>query len=84
MSNRILHVYAQQHEHDDLVIVGTRDALEILRYAIERTLQPDIDHVYHGTVFQNDGEGYSIRVQVVDESQVRKLRPAYAEDRKNE
>ncbi|STZ77368.1 hypothetical protein [Bergeriella denitrificans] len=76
MLDEILHVYGQQQYHDDLIICGTRPALEKLKSAIEAALTHS-DGFEMGTGFQNDGEGYDIEVYLVTEAEAMTLNHAY-------
>ncbi|QMI49728.1 hypothetical protein [Burkholderia sp. MBR-1] len=77
-----LHVYAQEHEHDDAYIVGTREDLVALRDAIDRALAAKAEHCSSDSLmeaFAADGECYDLYIKVVPKSvQYQLLRP-YAE-----
>lgn len=66
---KLLHLYAQDHQHGEAWVVGNRLGLEALRDAINLALQqgsaqtPSRD----GCVFATDGEGYEVMV-LLDES----------------
>lgn len=49
-----LHIYAQYCHHDEADIMGTKESLEKLRYAIDRTLEQGF-YSFEDEV--NDGEG---------------------------
>ncbi|WP_321820865.1 MULTISPECIES: hypothetical protein [unclassified Burkholderia] len=74
-----LHVYAQEHEHDDAYIVGTREDLVALRNAIDKALAAKAEHRSSDSLLAAcaaDGECYDLYVKVVPESvQYQLLRP---------
>lgn len=77
-----LHVYAQEHEHDDAYIVGTREDLTALRDAIEKALTAKAEHRSSDSLLEAcaaDGECYDLYVKVVPESVEYKLLRPYAE-----
>lgn len=55
---RLLHVYGQQVEHDDVVIVGNNEGLVALRNAIDDVLKNQDEDITNASHFANDGEGY--------------------------
>lgn len=59
--NNVLHVYGQEAWHDDLVIAGTRDALESLVKVLQDALAVPGPRLQH-TFFVTDGEGFRVRV----------------------
>ncbi|TRZ48220.1 hypothetical protein D4S03_10140 [bacterium] len=73
-----LHIYGQSTWHDDVLIVGDADALQLLRLAIGDALA-GLELMATGAislhnpsktqrdVFVNDGEGYSVRVLCLPE-----------------
>ncbi len=63
-----LHVYAQSHQHDIAVIVGTQNALLRLKELIEATLRVNKKKQEASCVndfFVNDGEGYQLVIRRV-------------------
>jgi hypothetical protein len=79
-----LQVYAQEHEHDDAYIVGTREDLAALRNAIDRALVAKAEHRSSDCCMEAcaaDGECYDLYVKVVPESVQYKLLRPYAEMR---
>jgi hypothetical protein len=58
-----MHIFGQSCPHDEVYIVGDREALEALRRAIERALG---DNRSHSVSFTNDGEGYDVHVIQAD------------------
>lgn len=72
-----LHVYAQEQWHDSAYIVGTKEDLLKLQAAITNAISlgkatPDF--------FVNDGEGYDVIIQVVDELVAGKLTVPYTDE----
>lgn len=61
-----MHVYGQSVWHDDVNIVGNREALERLQEAIERALEGDKETGTTGVVFAKDGEGYEVCITLQD------------------
>lgn len=61
MDADILHIYGQEHEHQEAYIVGNREALETLRAAIDRALTHE-DGLAMSEQFTSDGEGYEVFV----------------------
>ena len=57
-----LHIYAQDSWHQEAAILGTPQALEGLRAAIDRVLQSGMDASSDG--FVADGEGFSAVVGI--------------------
>jgi hypothetical protein len=60
-----LHIYGQKMWHDDVVILGDRLALETLRDAIDEALATLAGRAED--VMVNDGEGFSVIVNRIDE-----------------
>ena len=61
----LLHIYGQDHEHDDVVILGDPGALRLLRDAIDESLaRPGPGYC---VVFASDGEGYGVAVLAVND-----------------
>ena len=60
----LLHIYAQQHEHDAAWIVGSKGGLTALRDAIDRAIKDGEGYtpIAHDEVMASDGEGYSVRI----------------------
>jgi hypothetical protein len=64
----VLHIFAQQHEHDDCFIVGNRDALIKLRYTIDQVLNSETNRKTDATnLFTTDGEGFNCFVVLNDD-----------------
>lgn len=60
---RVLHLYGQQHEHDEAYLVGNRAGLLALHAAIEAVLRADApDLVTTAEAMTNDGEGFTVVV----------------------
>lgn len=69
-----LHIYAQYTYHDDAEIVGTKESLEKLRDALNRTL----DKGYYSFEDEvNDGEGYEILINMLTEDKMMEQNPPY-------
>lgn len=62
MTDKLLHIYGQGAFHDNVEIVGNREALEELRDTISEALC-GVPHSMKA--FVNDGEGYEVRVRLV-------------------
>lgn len=81
MGDKLLHIFGQGAYHDDVDIVGNREALEELRDTISEALC-GVPH--HMEAFVNDGEGYSVIVRLLegdwDASSWQKLAVPYNED----
>lgn len=68
-----LHIYGQKWWHDEVVILGTTQALKFIRDAINEALKQNIGE--SDPVMTNDGEGYTVRVVCTDDET---LWPTYA------
>jgi hypothetical protein len=66
MSDCLLHVHAQHHQHDEAYIVGNRHALEGLRAALDGILVAGLERVKI-EMMTADGEGYDLHI-VLDPS----------------
>ncbi len=77
---RALHVYSPLFWHDNAHIVGTRDALEMLRDAIDRALSEG--KAITPGVFGADGEGYEVRVVALsaDDERWHRLASPYTDE----
>lgn len=64
MTTDVLHCYAQAFWHAEAYISGGRDALLMLRAAIDKALD---DGVAQCDVFASDGEGYTVYVVAMSE-----------------
>lgn len=62
-----LHIYAQYCHHSEADIMGTKESLEKLRYAIDRTLDQGF-YSFEDEV--NDGEGYEVHITMLSEDQM--------------
>lgn len=75
-----LHIYGQQWQHDDVLFIGTRDALEslgVLLTAAARTFGQAAD----GRNFMAaDGEGYRARVIITSDATMSELPMPYTDD----
>lgn len=54
----LLHVYGQHAWHDEVVIIGNKQALEILQAAVKQALKDGRSEM--PAVFTADGEGYNV------------------------
>lgn len=80
-----LHLYAQEQEHDDAFVVGTRESLTALRNAIDQALEGEAAHRSSDSLAEftaADGECYDLYVKVVPESVEYKLSRPYAQPRR--
>jgi hypothetical protein len=69
---KLLHVYGQEQWHDELIIVGNKEGLKILKDTIEKALEGDKEMNFtqsapEAYVSVTDGEGYEIMVVRNDE-----------------
>jgi hypothetical protein len=84
MSERVLHIYAQAFWHEEAVIVGTREALLALADAINvAVLKDNSDGVERMEAYTADGEGYDVRIRLMDENSMNKLVLPYTDDDAN-
>jgi len=70
-----MHIFSQSTSHDDVIIIGDRDALRSLRDTIDRAIAKEKPLAACG-VFCNDGEGYNV---IVSEGNVDSLRLPYSD-----
>jgi predicted transcriptional regulator len=73
-----LHIYAQSHWHDLVIIVGDDDALESLQRAISAARLHNTSE--SDTVFVNDGEGYNVLVYRASQEEIDKLPVPYTDE----
>ena len=69
MGHEVLHCYAQYSWHMDAYISGSRDALVMLRDAIDAALNTGVAEC---EVFASDGEGYSIYVVAMSDADAKR------------
>ena len=66
MSERLLHVYGQYSKHDEVYIVGNKEALTKLRDSLNSALSKKFDEEgveLHAIEFMTgDGEGYEMHI----------------------
>lgn len=77
-----LHLYAQECEHDNAYIVGSRESLTKLRNAVDEALANKAQHKSSDALaefFAADGEGYGLYVKVVPGAVETRLQLPYAE-----
>lgn len=73
-----LHIYSQNDWHDQAYIVGTTEALQHLRSAIDKALS---EGGGTATSYVNDGEGFYLAVVCVDdEKEFTKLAVPYVDE----
>ena len=73
-----LHIYSPIWQHADGFILGDQKALEDLRDAIDRVLSGEEPTGFNASI--NDGEGYSVRVAMLSESDMSKLTVPYTDE----
>lgn len=73
----MINIYGQNTYHSEAVIVGTREGLRVLADTIIATFESGNDGAFECDVFASDGEGYTIKVQTMSESEIDKLTPIY-------
>jgi|CXWL01.1.fsa_nt_gi hypothetical protein len=74
-----LHIYAQNFEHDEVWVAGTRDALETLKKALETVLNTN-EPTITDDIFVKDGEGYGVVFQILDHADIETLEYPYIHD----
>jgi len=62
--------------HDDVEIIGTREALSALQKAIQKVLYSPSDSTEFNT-FNTDGEGYTLKVTLLSEDKIKEIDPLY-------
>lgn len=82
----VVHVYEHYSDHCDVIILGNRKGLLALYDAIGNALTT-MDGKGTTEVYVNDGEGYDLEIQVVDEKEIDNLpvpyTAAHAKERSN-
>ncbi len=66
----LLHVYGQEHQHDEVYLVGDEKALKLLRDAIDQALAMGLGAT---GVSAADGEGFNVHVVKHDPERMDKL-----------
>lgn len=72
---KLVHIYAQQHQHDDCFIVANKEGLRALKKAIDKALEiveapiqdardPATYAAANAEVMTTDGEGYTVKVRL--------------------
>ena len=74
-----MHGIPQDLWHDPVVIAGTREAIQALRDALNRALEPPHE-AHQARVFADDGEGYRVFVRVVTEEDMHAIPYGYADE----
>jgi len=60
-----LHIYSQYQQHDDAVIIGTREALEALQKALNQLISSGKSEKDVKVEFEcHDGESYDLFIQM--------------------
>lgn len=72
----IVHIYPQELWHDSAYIAGTREGLLARRRAIDSALEHD---AARADVYANDGEGYCVYVNRVDDALAQQLALSYTD-----
>ncbi len=72
----LLHVYGQFAWHDDVFLIGDRDALMKLRDAVDQALEKGAGSF---TGFVTDGEGFECHVHLADEKELLELKLPYCD-----
>lgn len=78
---KLLHIYAQAFWHTEAVIVGNRTGLLALADAIQEAV--NVDGTTTAEAFAADGEGYTVRVRLMDATGMNKLRLPYTDEDAN-
>ncbi len=71
-----LHVCGQEDPHDEIRIVGTRDALMALWHAIRRAIDTG-NASTDADIYTNDGEGFRVTVERTNSTGMRRLPAPY-------
>lgn len=66
-----MHVYGQPHEHEEVFIVGNREALEELRDRLTQVLECPAPAESKVLAFAGDGEGFEIRVALIGDRELK-------------
>lgn len=66
--DELMHIYAQDSWHQPATIVGNRAALERLVETIQSALDTGQGSTFELETFANDGEGYEVRVMVINDT----------------
>jgi len=61
---KLLHVFGQGSWHDDIKIVGNREAFTRLIQMLQGVLKSRADRVSDDTFWVNDGEGYGVHIEL--------------------
>lgn len=65
----MLHIHGQDAWHDDAIIFGTLESLELLKVAIDLAIESGYGKA---DLFCNDGEGFCLRVVKLSEEEMDK------------
>jgi hypothetical protein len=78
----ILHVYGQEAWHDTVIIVGSEMSLTKLKHVINEALtNPDKNSIHEMRTYVNDGEGYDLKVIVLEsDDEAKQLITPYTKD----
>lgn len=64
----LLHIFAQDSWHQPATIVGNRAALEHLIETLQSALDTGQGSTFELETFTNDGEGYTVRIMVMNDT----------------
>lgn len=73
-----LHIYAQSCWHDQVIIVGNRESLEMLQLAIKNALEDN--QSASDLMFVSDGEGYNVLAYQASTEEMDKLPVPYTDE----
>ena len=73
----ILQIYGQEAWHDEVKIVGTKEALQKLSKALQNCLERNWSQF---DTFVSDGEGYTIKLKMVEEDSAELKEMPYLEE----
>lgn len=76
----VVHIYGQYAHHMEAIILGNIQGLLELYSAIGKALQTSNGDGETGKVCCNDGEGYDIKIQIVEDEMIDKLPVPYTAD----
>ena len=77
--NSIVHIYGQHSWHTNAIILGNRKGIMALRNAINIALDKTEGRGAQ-RVYINDGEGYNIEIQIVENKEIDKIHVPYTAD----
>jgi len=77
--NKCLIVYGQEFQYNDVLVMGTREALVRLLRQLGDMLEEHKNNSKSDDFFVNDGEGYYLRFVVVSEAEYSQLPEPYTD-----